>query len=395
MGTDVRFVVDQFALCNRFASLGVANPDNTLLPQAYGRVQTAYLKQNRKEAFNVAYGDENKSYTFPESLRALQAAYLRVNLPNNGSGDYKMMPGLHIIKTVHIRCNGDLVYSTPYRSIMSDHLASLRDESARAYAAAHLGYIAGAASGVGRVCWLPIPLPNSSIWRYGGRSQGALPFSSFKNNKIEVTFDLYDDTYSAADRSTPSPALSGGQIIMKEVVAPLSQMPVLSDARGRYSIVSRRFTILQDFAVVAANTEADIVVSNLSGCVTELIVEAFVHDANIDRLDIRSPVVPKSVRLICDSVECIKYDTQDECRLVEYSHGYRRNDFYSGNVYRLVFGSHGADTDRQFCGAMNFQGITQANLKLVFPGQTSFRVIAVQLGVTSITSSGRLVQKLD
>ena len=44
---------------------------------------------------------------------------------------------------------------------------------------------------------------------------------------------------------------------------------------------------------------------------------------------------------------------------------------------------------------MNFQGITQANLKLVFPGQTSFRVIAVQLGVTSITSSGRLVQKLD
>ena len=170
-------------------------------------------------------------------------------------------------------------------------------------------------------------------------------------------------------------------------------MPVLSDARGRYSIVSRRFTILQDFAVVAANTEADIVVSNLSGCVTELIVEAFVHDANIDRLDIRSPVVPKSVRLICDSVECIKYDTQ--CRLVEYSHGYRRNDFYSGNVYRLVFGSHGADTDRQFCGAMNFQGITQANLKLVFPGQTSFRVIAVQLGVTSITSSGRLVQKLD
>ena len=355
MGTDVRFVVDQFALCNRFASLGVANPDNTLLPQAYGRVQTAYLKQNRKEAFNVAYGDENKSYTFPESLRALQAAYLRVNLPLNNAGHYKMLPGLHIIKTVH----GDLVYSTPYRSIMSDHLASLRDESARAYAAAHLGYIAGDASGASRVCWLPIPLPNSSIWRYGGRSQGALPFSSFKNNKIEVTFDMYDSTYSAADRSNAS---SGGQIIMKEVVAPLSQMPVLSDARGRYSIVSRRFTILQDFASVGANAEADIVVSNLSGCVTEIIVEAFAHDANLDRLSIRSPVVPSSVRLICDSVECIKYDTQDECRLVEYSHGYRRNDFYTGNVYRLVFGSHGADTDRQFCGAMNFQGITQANL---------------------------------
>ena len=119
---------------------------------------------------------------------------MRVTLPLNNAGHYKMMPGLHIIKTVHIRCNGDLVYSTPYRSVMSDHLASLRDESARAYAAAHLGYIAGSPSGAARVCWLPIPLPNSSIWRYGGRSQGALPFSSFKNNKIEVTFDLYDAT---------------------------------------------------------------------------------------------------------------------------------------------------------------------------------------------------------
>ena len=395
MGTDVRFVVDQFALCNRFASLGVTNPDNTLLPQAYGRVQTAYLKQNRKESFAVQYAEENKSYTFPESLRVLQAAYLRVNLPANNSGSYKTCPGLNIIKTIHIRCNGDLVYSTPYRSVMADHLASLRDESARAYAAAHLGYKSGAASGAARVCWLPIPLPNSSIWRYGGRSQGALPFGSFKNNKIEVTFDMYDNTYSAADRTAPSPALSGGQIVMKEVVAPLSQMPVLSDARGRYSVVSRRFTILQDFVSINSNVEADIVVSNLSGCVTEIIVEAFAYDANQDRLDVRAPVVPTEVKLICDSVECIKYDTQDECRLVDYSHGYRRNDFFDGNVYRLVFGSHGADTDRQFCGAMNFQGITQANLKLKFAQQVTFRVLAVQLGVTSITSSGRLVQKLD
>ena len=395
MGTDTRFLVDQFALCNRFAALGVMSPDNALLPQSYGRVQTPFLKQNRKETFSVAYGDSNKSYTFPESLRVLNAAYLRVELPVNGAGNYKQIPGMHIIKTVHIRCNGDLVYTTPYRSLISDHLASLRDESARAYAAAHLGYVAGAASGAARVCWLPIPLPNSSIWRYGGRGQGALPFQSFGKNKIEVTFDFYDNTYSAADRSNPPPALTGTQVIMKEVIAPLSQMNVLADARGRYSTVSRRFTILQDFATAAAGVEQDIVVSNLSGCVTELIVEAFAHDANQDRLDVKAPITPSEVRLVADSIECIKYDTQDECRLVEYSHGYRRNDFYNNSVYRLVFGSHGADTDRQFCGAMNFSGITQANLKLRFPSQVSFRVIAVQLGVTSITSAGRLVQKID
>ena len=101
---------------------------------------------------------------------------------------------------------------------------------------------------------------------------------------------------------------------MKEVVAPLSQMSTLRDARGRYSIVSRRYTELQDFEALAANTEADIVVSNLSGCVTEIIVEAYAHDANLDVLDVSAPHMPSSVRLVCDSVECINHETEDECR---------------------------------------------------------------------------------
>ena len=137
---------------------------------------------------------------------------------------------------------------------------------------------------------------------------------------------------------------------MKEVVAPLSHMNVLANARGRYSSVSRRLTVLKDFdaaAPAAAGVEQDIVVSNLSGCVTELIVEAFAHDANLDRLDIRAPVTPSEVRLVTDSVECFKMESQDECRLTEYSHGYRRNDFYGNTVYRLVFGSHGVDTPKQ------------------------------------------------
>ena len=395
MATDTRFVVDSFALCNRFAALGTTKAENSLLPQSYGRVQTPYLKQNRKDSFQVAYGETNKTYTFPESLQVLATAYVKVTLPQNGSGNYKKLPGAHIIDKVYIRCNGDLVYSVPYRTLLLDHIASLGDEDARAYCSAHLGYRAGAASGAARVCWLPIPLPNSSLWRYGGRGQGALPFTSFRNNKIEVSFDMYAAEYSAADRTNASPAMTGGQIIMKEVVAPLSQMSTLRDARGRYSIVSRRLTQIQDFTALAAQTEADIVVSNLSGCVTELIVEAYAHDANLDVLDTGAPHMPSSVRLVCDSVECINHETEDECRLIEYSHGYRQNDFFTGSLYRLVFGSHGSSSDRSFQGAMNFSGVSQSNLKIKFPVQVQFRVIAVQLAVTSISSSGRLTQKID
>ena len=85
----------------------------------------------------------------------------------------------------------------------------------------------------------------------------------------------------------------------------------------------------------------------------------------------------------------------DEAKLIEYSHGYRQNDFYSGNTYRLVFGSHGSESDRCFQGAINFNGVTQANLKFAFGANATYRVTAVQLGVTSISSTGRLTQKID
>ena len=159
--------------------------------------------------------------------------------------------------------------------------------------------------------------------------------------------------------------------------------------------MSRRFVELQDWTTGNAAAEQDIVVSNLSGNVCEIIVAAYPYNANVDALDIRSPVTPSRVKLVCDSVECVNVETQDEIKLIEYSHGYRPNEFYSGTAYRLVFGSHGTECDRTYQGAMNFSGISQANLKITFPSQVTYKVIAVQLGVTQITSSGRLQQNID
>ena len=395
MAVDTRFVVDSFALSARFAALGITQPENALLPRSYQRVQTNYLKQNRKETFAVDYSQTNKRYTFPESLNVLASAYLCVTLPENASANYKTIPGMWVIKTVTIRSNGDLVMSIPYQTLLQDHFASLTDEESRAKAAAQFGYVSPA-SGAARRCWLPIPLPNSSLWMYGGRGQGAYPFKSHRNNKLEISFDFYDNTATTADRNNVSPAMTNTEIVMKEVIAPLTQMPSLADARGKYSLVSRRYTPIQDFTDGVDNaTEHNITVSNLSGCVPEIIVEAYPYQANDDDINTFAPVTPSSVKLTCDSVECINVESEDEARLIEYGHGFRSNEFYSGNVYRLVFGSHGADIPRAFQGAMNFSGITQATLKLKFPERVRFRVTAVQMGVTSITSSGRLVQKLD
>ena len=395
MAVDTRFVVEQFAACRRFAAMGHVKAENTLLPETYGRVQTTYLKQNRRDTFAAAYGDINKSYTFPESLQVLASSYIEATLPVNGGGNYKSIPGLFIIDKYYLRCNGDLVYSGSYQTLLSDHLQSLTDEDARAYCEALMGYIPGAASGAARTVFLPVPLPNSHLWRHGGRGQGAFPFNSFTQNKLEISFDFYANTHSAADRTQVSPAMTGVRMVHKEVICPLAQLPSLRDARGRYAMVSRRFTQLQDWTAAASGVEQDIVVSNLSGCVVELIVEACPQQSDLDRLDILSPVTPSSVRLICDSVECVNHDSQAECKLIEYSHGYRKNDFFNSITYRLVFGSHGAESDKTFQGAINFSGITQANLKLTFGEAVNFRITAIQLGITSITSSGRLTQKID
>ena len=69
MSTDTRFIVDQFRLTNRISSLGVMQTTNPLLPETYSRVQVPFLKQNRRENFTVAYGDSNKTYTFPGCWR--------------------------------------------------------------------------------------------------------------------------------------------------------------------------------------------------------------------------------------------------------------------------------------------------------------------------------------
>ena len=102
MAVDTRFVVEQFALCQRFASMGQTKSSNSLLPESYARVQTNYLKQNRKESFGAAYADVNKSYTFPESLQILASSYVKAVLPLNSSANYKTIPGLWIVDKFYV-----------------------------------------------------------------------------------------------------------------------------------------------------------------------------------------------------------------------------------------------------------------------------------------------------
>ena len=77
MAVDTRFVVDSFALCSRFAALGITEGENALLPRSYQRVQTNYLKQNRKEQFAVNYGGPTSVSSFRNRSMFLPVATSR------------------------------------------------------------------------------------------------------------------------------------------------------------------------------------------------------------------------------------------------------------------------------------------------------------------------------
>ena len=393
MTTDTRQIVDNFALCHRFAVLGDVKPDNGLLPRRYTRVQVPYMKQNRKVDFSVGYGDTNKSFEIPESCRIIGSVFLKITLPA-ASSNYKRVPGLHIVKNFTLRCSGNLVFTVDYQTLLSEHLQSLSDEDAREYCAAYLGDV-GAESSAARDVYLPVPLFNSSIWFRGGRGNGVMPFQSFRQRRIELSYDMFSAKQPAADGATDCPAMTGGEMVIKECILPKSQEKRYLSARANYSTVGRKFTRIQDWEVAEANATQNVVVSNLSGCVTQLIVEAIPWDADIEKCDIRAPITPSKVRLIADSVQIVDQPEKSEIRLIEYQHGFKRNEFYSGQTYRLCFSSHGAEDDTSFVGALNFSSYSQVLLKIEWDQKCYYKVHAVQLVKNNITLDGDLTQRLD
>lgn len=398
MATDLRWVVDNYALCSRFSSLAVPEVDNVLLPKQYQKAAVPFMKQVRRTNFACAYGETGRTYLYPESLQAVASSFLHCKLPENSAADYKQIPGLHVLKRVTFRCNGDLVYSCNYDVLINDYFESLDDQESKRYAQVLLGYQPGAASGNAREVFLPIPMPNSHLWARGGsRGQGVMPMQSFRNSTLEVIFDFFEAKQTSADPSNPSPAMTNCEIMHKEIICPLSTQKDIAKSDS-YHCVGRRLTQIQDWTTAESETETTVVVSNLSGCVQEFLIQAVAYESDDSTLNLQSPIVPSSIKMVADSVEILNRPSQAEINLLEFQHGFRANEFYTGPTYRLVFGSHGASALEgagMYHGAINFTGISQADLRITWPEKVRYRIIANVLAINEVTSEGRFTQKLD
>ena len=100
-----------------------------LVPPQYGRIRTPFVNTWREEQCNstLDWGSSNFSIYLPESLRVLNAVYLRIQLPALASTTYKNYPGLYAIKNVRIMSAGQEVYTCDFFQHMVDHLQTARE----------------------------------------------------------------------------------------------------------------------------------------------------------------------------------------------------------------------------------------------------------------------------
>ena len=137
--------------------------EDKLSPVTYGRLRTLYGHTWREEQLSTQFdwGTNQFSVYLPESLYVVSSVYLKINLPANGAGNYKVYPGIDALRTLRLMSNGTEVYTCDVNLFLHEYLESLSEEGLRVFSQAYLGKNSGAADGAARTIMVPILLPNS------------------------------------------------------------------------------------------------------------------------------------------------------------------------------------------------------------------------------------------
>ena len=273
-----------------------------LVPPQYGRIRTPFVQTWREEAVSstLDWGSNNFSIYLPESLRVIGSMYLRIQLPV-ANATYKDYPGLYAIKTIRLLSAGQEVYTCDYFQHMVDHLQQMRDEEVKDFASAYLGFETAA-----RNVMLPILLFNSQYLMRSGRDNrghGVLP-CYLGQNRLEIQITLNESKVMLTDVTSTVPTISNlCSLMYHEIKMTPANLLSFSDARGKYSVVTRRFTELtsgwQHYA--NTNTKATWNINQPQGIVTEVQILAVADEAD-EAKHTQAYIRPTKFKIIADSV---------------------------------------------------------------------------------------------
>ena len=388
-----RQVIRSWNLQSNFQTGNVVK-DN-LVPPVYGRIRTPFIQTWREEALSQSldWGSKSFSVFLPESLRVVSAIYLKIVLPANNAANYKAYPGLYAIDNIRIVSAGQEVYTVNYADFMTDYCQSLSNEELAHFREVYLGHTGGSVSGATRTILLPIMLPNSAYLHRNGhdtRGHGVMPLF-LGQNRCELQLTLNDATFTSTDTSNPTPTIAGACALMyHEVQMTDSKIQKYCDQRGKYSIITRRFTEItngwQHYS--SANSIASWSINQPQGVVTEVMFIAVAHASDDAQRSRREYILPTSLKVTADSIVQKNLDTPEKVKCDLWVNGFKPNTEFPG-CGRLCFANHCAEgSTHMYTGGYSMGLSSTITFEYSFGSACDVRIVAIQLQRVKINALG-------
>ena len=387
-----RQIIRSWNLQSNFAT-GPVTVDK-LVPPTYGRIRTPFVHTWREESITgVKWGKKQHSISLPESLRVVGAIYLRIELPALGNGTYKAYPGLYIIDNIRLMSAGQEVYTCDYADFLSDYCQSLTEEQLRNFRGTYLGHSGAGLTLNSRTVLLPILLPNSAYMARNGfdnRGHGVMPFF-LGQQRLEVQVSLNAANYVIATGSaSPAEITDACSLLYHEVQMTDSKQNAYQDQRGKYSVITRRFTTLtpawQHYDT--AHAVARWTISQPQGVCTEIQFIAVTHKENADERSRREYIRPTSIKVIADSIVQKDLNTPEKVACELYVNGFcPPADFPSPG--RLCFAAHCAEgSTHMYTGGYSMNLSSNITFEYTFAEACDVKIVAVQLQRVKISALG-------
>ena len=167
-----------------------------------------------------------------------------------------------------------------------------------------------------------------------------------------------------------------------------------SDARGSYSIVTRRFTeVTNGYQAATANNIVTLTTNQPIGVVTELFAIATASGTDEAHRQIEVCVRPNHFAIISDSVTQKSLNSKAKVDIELWSNGFIGNSSVSVPG-RLCFAAHAAEAENLYTGGFNMRQSSQISVEIQFAENVDFRVFAIQLQRISKGPLGRFTATL-
>ena len=323
---------------------------------------------------------------------------MKVTLPQPSAGNFKKYPGLFVIKEVRLVSNGKEVYTANVGDHLADYMESLTEEQLLCFGQCWLGHQA-TMDNAARDILIPLPLPNSA---YGGRAgysqrgHGIFPAQT-GNNPLEIQITLNDNKHVCATSAATCASLAGTcSLLYHQVEMTTANMDAYSDAKGRYSIVTRKFTELttgwQSYA--SANTVVRFDANSPQGTITEIQIRAIADVSGDESQYDYEYIKPTKIKCIADSVVQRDLDAPFKVRAELMDNGFCQNSDFS-SPGRMCFAQHCANNTYMYTGGYNMSLASNVTFEFAFAETCVYKVVAVQLQRVKIDSDGHMTASLE